>query len=258
MTMTQRLIGIYPWGGERGYLEPFSPRLTITSKGSDGLKSDVHYVKSRTEERTPRDIRKRAAIYQRCAVYLHAWSSTRLGDAAERRMAPFHLFHLPDSRTDGSDRIRKRHLIRRRGHFTFCPPVCPSARPSMCRISFPSFSLFAPPTDRPIAPRQDAATAYRSCNACGDRPRWRRDFFSPLSPARYSAQPAVRASIRARGWMVLAKEKKNAGRQKDPEDGHDTTSRAVYGQERWMRARHEWQIAVTGAEFARGRKFATC
>lgn len=143
---------------------------------------DVHYVKSRAEER---ETRKRAAIYQR-AVYLHAGPP---GDAEGRKGPPFHLFHLPDSRTDGSDRIRKRHLIRRRGHFTFCPPVCPSVRPSMCRISFPSFSLFAPPTDRPIAPRQDIATAYRSCNACRDRPTTdeSRFFFFPDIPRPQSA-----------------------------------------------------------------------
>lgn len=112
--------------------------------------------------------RKRAAIYQR-AVYLHVDPSGVMPKGGGR---PFHLFHLPDGRTDDSGRIRKRHLIRRRGHFTFCPPVCPSVCPSI-RISFPSSSLFAPPTDqsrhvRTLPPHIDHATCVEIA---------RRDFF---------------------------------------------------------------------------------
>lgn len=161
-TVTQRLIGIYPRGGDA---TSSHSRLTITSKGSDELKST-----SITLNHVRRSVLSGIHVSARQFISVR-FIYTRVLPVTTPKGGgpPFHLFHLPDSRADGSDRIRKRHLIRRRGHFTFCPPVCPSVRPSMCRISFPSFSLFAPPTDRPIAPRQDTATAYRSCNACRDR-----------------------------------------------------------------------------------------
>lgn len=206
----------------RCYLERFSPGLTITSKGSDGLKP-TSITLNHVRRSALRDIRKRVGNLSARGLF----TRRVLAGAAEARMAPFHLFHL-DSRTDGSDRIRKRHLIRRRGHFTFCPPVCPSVRPSMCRVSFPSFPLFAPrrPTDqsrhvRTPPPRIDHATRAEIAPATDSN---RRDFFP-----RYSA-PAVRASIRARGWMVLReREGKKSGQTERSEDGHDTTSWAVYG-----------------------------
>lgn len=154
---------------------------------------------------------------------------------------------------DGSDRIRKRHLIRRRGHFTFCPPVCPSVRLSMCRISFPSFSLFAPPTDQPIALRQDTATAYRSCNACRDHPTMDEStrFFSPDIPRPQSALQLEFADE----WYLRGRRGGGGNRQTErSQNGDDTTSWTIYG--RKVDRTHEWQIATTGTEFP-GQNFVT-
>jgi len=111
------------------------------------------------------------------------------------RGLPF-IFHLADSQTDGTDRIRKRHLIRRRGHFTFRLSAHLSVHPCVASLFSRSRFLHRRPTNqsrhvRTPPPRIDHATRAEITRRRTNRGDF---FFSP----RYSA-PAIRASIRARG-----------------------------------------------------------
>jgi len=161
---------------------------------------DVHYVKSRTEERTG-EMYVSARNLSACGLFTRG----PLGDAEGRR-TPFHLFHLPDSRTDGSNRIRKRHLIRRRGHFTFCPPVCPSVRPSRpCVASlFPrSRFLHRRPTNRATSGHRHRVSIMQRVQRSLDDERIDEIFFSPDIPR---PQSALQLEL-ADEWYLRGKKK---------------------------------------------------
>ena len=142
------------------------------------------------------------------------------------RGLPF-IFHLADSQTDGTDRIRKRHLIRRRGHFTFRLSAHLSVHPCVASLFSRSRFLHRRPTNqsrhvRTPPPRIDHATRAEITRRRTNRGDF---FFSPDIPR---PQSALQLEL-ADEWYLRGRGGKGTNRQKDPRMGMILRHGTIYG-----------------------------